>query len=98
MVIEAEKDGFRERLSHQPGRTPVVAPDVSDLGTAFELVDYSIKRGQPFLHKMMLVARAEEARRSAEQTFAAPIPADSPVGLEGIRYPTISAHPTLLRP
>ena len=60
----------------------MTAADVGDLGAALQLFDNAIKRRQPFLHQMMLVAGAKETRGAAEQAFAAPVPAHALAGLE----------------
>src|SRR3954468_7531412 len=85
VVIKAEKAGVRKRLRQQSRRYPTSATNVGDLRAALELFDHAIKRGQPFLHEMVLVAGAEEAGRAAEQAFAAPVPADALAALECVR-------------
>src|SRR6266481_3691334 len=55
MEVVADELRIGESLGHQHGGPAVTAPDISYLRAAFQLVDNTIKRGEPIAHQVVVV-------------------------------------------
>src|SRR5262245_27411403 len=66
--VVANELRVRERLGHQHGGPAMPAPDIGNLGAAFQFFDDAVERRKPIAHEIIVVARAEEAGDRAEET------------------------------
>jgi hypothetical protein len=67
VIVVADELRIRICQRHQDGAGAVPAPDVGHLGSALQLVDDAVKRGQPRADQVGVVAGAEEAFGSLEE-------------------------------
>src|SRR5580693_3673869 len=66
--IVTDKLGVRKSGRHDYGGHAVAAPDIGHPGSALELFDDAIERGEPLTYQVIVVTGAEELRNRTKQT------------------------------